>query len=511
MKKSKTKLIVIISIIVVLAVIAGVGAFLYFTTDLFKSNQELFYKYIAQNTEVLNLLQKDVNEQAIDTMLAQSKYETKGTVNFQLTSSDTQIANQAIPPRNFTIDYTGKTDGLNRKASSQATLKFLSKDLFTIKYIQDEDRYGITSDEVINKYMVLDNNKLNELAKKLGDNQNTYPDKIESIDRNQLLAFSQSDQQTLQKYIEVINMNLSKDAFTKRKDVTINVDGKDLIANEYGITLTDAQLVEIQKSILTTLKQDDATLNMLIARLTTVSGETIDLQAVKEKIQNAMDHLSQAENKDTMIQILVYESEGKVVKTRVENSETGAIVLDIARGTNAKRAIITFEYNYENMGVNTTQENQKVLIKSIEIAKKSLEAETETDYIVTIEKGDDITKIAFQDKVTNNLANGETTRELIANIDFSNVTYFTTKAVLSSKLVDTIDIEKLTDQNSAVINNFTPEYAKQLLTAITNRLGILYNQKMQAVTVAQQEQNATNNTTNQENTNTITEPQTQNQ
>ena len=58
MKNKKKVLLIIIPIIIVL-IIAVIIAVLYFTTDLFKSNEELFWKYFAQNKDVLNIIENE--------------------------------------------------------------------------------------------------------------------------------------------------------------------------------------------------------------------------------------------------------------------------------------------------------------------------------------------------------------------------------------------------------------------------------------------------------------------
>ena len=50
MRKNKS-LIKVVTIILILALLGGVFAYLYIATDIFKSNQELFAKYFSQNTE----------------------------------------------------------------------------------------------------------------------------------------------------------------------------------------------------------------------------------------------------------------------------------------------------------------------------------------------------------------------------------------------------------------------------------------------------------------------------
>ena len=57
--RNKKKILLIVIPIVVVLIIVAVVAVLYFTTDLFKSNKELFWKYLAQNEDITNILKND--------------------------------------------------------------------------------------------------------------------------------------------------------------------------------------------------------------------------------------------------------------------------------------------------------------------------------------------------------------------------------------------------------------------------------------------------------------------
>ena len=47
-KKSKSLLITVIILLVIILLLVGVVAYLYFFTDMFKSNKQLFFKYTSQ-------------------------------------------------------------------------------------------------------------------------------------------------------------------------------------------------------------------------------------------------------------------------------------------------------------------------------------------------------------------------------------------------------------------------------------------------------------------------------
>lgn len=516
MKKGKLKWIIIVVVAIILITV-GVLAFLYFTTDIFKSNQELFFKYIAQNDKIVETLQMSSNEQSADKLLKQSKYTTEANINFQLTSNDTQIANQAIPPRNFSINYTGKTDGLNQKQSSQTTLKYLTKDLFTLKYIRNADSYGVTSDEVINKYLTFENNNLQEFVKKFGvTNVASIPNKIESVNWNTLMNFTEQEKETLlQKSMTVITNKVTAEHYTKKKNVTIAVNNKEILANEYALTLTQKEANDTLYDLLDSFENDDTILNIILGKVKAINSNAT-LTNVKETLQSIKKEINKNTNNDITIKLAVYETEGSLVKTAYIASDGNQIIMDrIEEG----RIMISFGYNYTK---DTTREETANIVKnknsvngykvkSIEIGNKTVGTQTEREYIITLEKDNDIVKVAVQNKMNNKLESGTLERETIINLDLSNVTYFTIKCVSTDTLVNDIAVEELTSQNSVKVNNFTAEYSAQLMQAIINRVTILYNQKMQVINAAQQEENNNTNQgtnplqSNNENQNQITE------
>ena len=78
MQDSKLKIIIIILVILIFVVTIG-GITLYFTTDLLKSSEVLFQKYVSQDIEnIANLFDVSKEEQNID-LLRKSDYKESST------------------------------------------------------------------------------------------------------------------------------------------------------------------------------------------------------------------------------------------------------------------------------------------------------------------------------------------------------------------------------------------------------------------------------------------------
>lgn len=171
MGKNKKKTLMITGAITVILVVIVVGIILFLTTDFLRSDQELFMKYFAQNMEILEQYLQDPNKNATQG-LKSAPYTVNSNVTFDLVSSDPEIANQTTPPRNFSIAYTKNADPENNKDTSEAKIKYLTKELFTGQYVHDGDLHvvnginAINSAPVFNVYLGIENNNLKQLARK---------------------------------------------------------------------------------------------------------------------------------------------------------------------------------------------------------------------------------------------------------------------------------------------------------------------------------------------------------
>lgn len=520
MRTNKSKLVIIVSAIVIIAVAIIIGLILFLTTDMFKGNQEMFFKYAIQNSEILEIIGNNNN---YSEALGQSKYTTNGEITFNLISNDPEIANQTIPARNFKVSYTAKTDNISKRASSETTIKYLTRDLFTLKYIKNDDTYAIKSDEVINKYLAFENNNLKELVKKFGvEDVTSVPDKIENIDFKELLYISEQDKETiLQKYVQVINSQIPKTAYTKRKNVNITVKDNQVTANAYTMKLTSEQVTNLKRSILETLINDDFTLDILLSKANMLSMN-IDVNTLKTNIQEIINNLEESSNNGD-VQITVYESNKELVRTEYSDSN-GNITIDFTKSGNAKAILITNDYeivkenetientntiddgftSIEDLNNNTVDNNtdnidnsfnssintdSSIKLKTIEIAKEEKDNNTEQVVIFTANVDDKIVKIAVQSKTNNDLSNGTIENKVIMNLNISDETYFTTNVTQSINIANDVDVEELNGTNSAKVNDFTTDYTIQLTNAIISRLQQLLQQKVQLVTIVQQQEN----------------------
>lgn len=486
MKKKKSMIITIVVILVIL-ILTIIGVLLYLTTDLFKSNSELFFEYVAKNTELAEMLKET------DKSNNQGKYITKAKVGFDLTSTDVGIANEVLPARNFTIEYNGKTDKENRLASGEATLKYLSTELFTLKYRQTKDTYALKSDEVINRYLAFENNNLKDLAAKY-QIEGDFPNKISNENLSNLIT-KQELENWKNTYLPIIQNNIPKEAFTKKKAEQVSVYNKNLTANQYSLTLSKTQVNNIIKKILETLKQDTITLNSILDKLDRLNIKDSTIEELQEEVQNKINQIEEdTEEIEQYLVIHLYESEKELVKTEIMLQEK-KLTIDFDKSQTSKRALIT----------TTGMETQEAYnLESIELVKGSQNG-TEQQIVILKLKSEENETMTLS--IQNKKEVGNTTNSTsIININANNETYFTISIDKQIEFVEDIQIEKLDHTNSVKFNDFTPDYGLQTLQAVSIRLMQLFNEKSTQLmlTEANQQTEEGNQTPNpSEETNTI--------
>lgn len=543
MRRDMKKVMITAGVIGSIVCILIVGAILFLTTDIFKSNEEMFFKYFAQNMEMIEAYLQDPNKTAMDLMKSES-HTINSNIELDLVSTNPDIANQTTPPRNFNISYTKNADPQNNRDYSETKIKYLTKDLFTAQYAHDGDIYAvnginaITNTPLFNIYLGIENNNLKQLAQKLGiQDVSNIPNRLEAFSLTDLLSLTTQEKEYLQNtLVKVMTSQISKNKYYHNKGVTIEIDKKSVKTNSYGITLTNEEYQNLIIAILNEISQDETILNMLLQRITIIDSKTdMTINDLKQQIQNKITMINQEGMQDG-IKIQVYEENGKVVRTQIERNSAKQYIFDYERGNNSIRTIISLNYIYTKTNQNEQQvennttivgdgyqmiegsapiqtpteeepEPMTITIKSIELAKETTGNGTNLIAILTYQNENSLVTVSIQNKTEQDNTQGFN-NNIIVKINDSEITVFTIK--VNSKMVATnnISVQTLNETNSAVLNNRTPENIKQLLDAINNQLNIIYEQQMQVAKEVQEQENTQNGLTqidpNSPESNTIT-------
>lgn len=524
MGKNKKKTLIITGSITVILLVIVIGLVLYLTTDFLRSDQELFFKYFAGNLEVLDQYLQDPNASTMQA-LKSAPYTVKSDISFDLVSSNPEIANQTTPPRNFSIAYTKNADPENNKDTSEAKIKYLTKELFKAQYVHDGDLHvmngtnAITSAPVFNIFLGIENNNLKQLAKKMGiEDVSKIPNRLEKISITDLLTLSEEQKEGLQELVvKVANTQISKDKYYHNRGVEIEIDTKQVNANCYGVTLDQEEYKNVIIALLNEISQNEAMISLLLQKIMLIDSQTdITAENLKQEIQNQVERLRTVQFASG-ITIEVYEANGKIVRTTISKNGVENYTFDYERGKDSIRTLISFNYQFEvggstpeeTPGVTFTEDGYQVIegsaverpttepepptvitIKSIEIAKQVSGNQNNIIAIVGGEVGDSRVKISIQNKTEPNTLQEGMNHNIIINISDSDITYFTIRANSNTKPVTSVALQELNQSNYAVFNNRTPQNIAQLISSIKAQLRKIYEQQMQVAKETQAQEDA---------------------
>ena len=345
--KKRHLIILIISIVLVLCIAAGL-AFMFLFTDMFKSNKTLFTKYLAQNKEIIDL----INDKDIKSYVEKQNntpYSQEGLIKTNVTfpdSSQSQIANAL---QNCSITFSGKVDNSNKYFYETVKANYSDTQSMEFDLYQNNDIYTFTIADLLTKYIGIENNNLKDFAQKMklsDDIVKSIPNKIEFEKLTKYTdIFSEEDINLLQKkYMEIIYDNLEDTMFSKEKTSESTV---------YSLKLNKSSIKEIKKKLLESLRDDEIIFNRIKDYLINNYSLTEDnvekyITEFKNQIQKSIDSdysyidsidnirnsfKSQTEeeptdsNEDTILTIKVYSKNSILLKTEFITRDFGTIIL----------------------------------------------------------------------------------------------------------------------------------------------------------------------------------------
>ena len=408
--KKKGLLIAIIIILVLLVLAGGTFAYLYFGTDLLKTDKQLFAKYLMQ----LGDEEKGLFPKALDDFLVKKEtttYQNNGELssNYSLTdTNDTSMNEVIIIMNNSKIQFQGSVDNANLKREENITLSYPDSVSLPFKYKSEGDIYAIQADILSPSYIGIENNNLKELAQKFGTTDvSQIPDKIELNSIDSLNFTDEELKHIRENYIMPIYNNLADEKFT----TTENADG----TKTHILTLTYTEALNIYIQTLETLKNDTMMLNKIISIIAEISGENnLTVEELSQAIQDFIDDLPKTNEKSIIINI------------NQKDGITNNISVVVANFT----FIFTKSFHNENLSYNFNilgDENQSV---GIQMSYTNLNTDNVQEYV------------SFS----------------VNNLDGVNFSYTYNNSVTFGA----VDIQPF-NNNVAILNNYTAEEIQALL------------------------------------------------
>ena len=307
--KSKKILIITIIIILVLAVAGTVFGYLYMATDTFKSDKELFSKYISQNIETF----QKIEDSQITQMYKNIKNEEKYDISTNLKMKYSEGGEVSNPINNLSAQLNFQRDDAKQYYYSNGQILFNNQKYLQTEIVKDQELYGIRLPEVKQFLSIKDDDNLEKIASEIGVESTTIKEIMDVIDGKTEITeeiMTEDDAKQLkEKYLKIITDTIANGTFGSNKKAIITYNNNKIETKAYTVSLTSQQVEELIKQILNELKTED------------IIMENDKIKPYKEQISNAIDGVLQKISDETEVpemKITVYENKENVIRTVLE-------------------------------------------------------------------------------------------------------------------------------------------------------------------------------------------------
>lgn len=236
----KTIKILTFIIVGILVVGLGLGAYVYFCTDTFKTNKEIFYKY-AKEEQVLKFFDFDMLEQTL------AKFESEKSrlnmdVNINAFIGEEQILN------NNTIFLESKINPIENETEINLTIgNANNNDILEMNGIYNKEKVGISFKDITKKYMVVENNNSDEFLGKIGIDMLNL-DEID-FSQNNIAEKLEKMKTEGKECLEKIAEEVPKENYFNLGKTQIEVNGTNVEAKAYELRLSNEEIKQIYSSI----------------------------------------------------------------------------------------------------------------------------------------------------------------------------------------------------------------------------------------------------------------------
>lgn len=301
-QKKKNKIILISIILLVICILLVGISYAYFATDIFKSNKNLFFKYITQisdekegliETSLKEYLQKQKNTPYLD--------DGSITVNITAKNGQEQFSNT----NNMNLTFEGQVDKKNKQVEQNISLNYLENVKFPLSYKKIGDTIGMQTTYIGNKYITT---KLEESGTLTNIDTTASLEKMQELTN---VPFSKEDWQYIKDtYLKVCNQQLQDNNFSKIEEAN---------SKGYKLALNGEELKSFLVKLLETLKNDQRSLDKI--------NEYIKAQKNSSKITaSSIDNLikdinNNTELNDQNLEITVYQNKGELTSLVIKINE----------------------------------------------------------------------------------------------------------------------------------------------------------------------------------------------
>ena len=447
-KKNTKILLIIIIILFILILFAGV-AFAYFATDIFKSDKELFFKYITQiGNQEKGLINEDLNQYFEKRKNVAFNNQGEFSVNISDHGNEDKYNNV----NNFKIEFSGQVDGKNSKVAQNITLDYSNSVREQLNYKQVGSKYGIQTNDVGSKFIAIDINNLNKLFQSNMAVED-YSKKIENLqDITKVEIDKEELENTIDKYKNLLNEELPGEWFSK-------VEDSNLVG--YRLSLDGENFKNVLIKLLENLKNDQTVLEKINEYLK-VQGNSNKITAsnIDDLIEEIQDD---GDLEDKKIEVIVYKENDAIAKISIGVDDS---FISIQKQS---------EKNSQSFKIEVKQNNDSIFTLNMQFDGLQSIQNVKENYELLFDVDNNIN--SYFSNLNEDSSNISSANKTTYKYNFKNDINFTYDA----------DIEDFTDENSIMLTNYNQEAIGNFMSALMQRLQAINKRDMEKLGVSENE------------------------
>lgn len=449
----KTKILIII-LVFILLLTSGVFAYLYFGTDTFKSNKEMFNRYLAQVK-----LEEFINFE-----------EYENYAKRVLNENHTNLGSISILAEEFDTDeklvFTTKNDITKDMASGKITFIQDGEEKLNVEFLKNEELYGIKC--IYKQYLALVNNNLKEFAKKIGIDEEEIPDKIElNTEEIEVEEIEKELNGIINKYLKLAVSQVQDKNYSKLGKENIEVQGKSIQADGYSVTLNGEEINNIIKVIVNTAKDDQELFNF-INSFKKLDEENMSFVTYQNMIESFAKELDATEENPFKLTISVYKQGKNLVKfyAKLEETEEGNnSYMDFSIENNST---IKLNYMLDVEDNNSYIEQEKEEFNVIINKNKSNDKESFVVSLIQKTNEEEGINVNLTMSIGNsNLENVET--NIILNVSSSDLN---ASVALTNSTVfeENVKVQEFSDVEYVLLSDYSKEQINKIITNMLEQI-----------------------------------------
>ena len=340
----KKKIVLTLVFLMILGLLVGAGFFVYSYTDYFKTDKQIFYKYLFDKNEMFSVLEK------IKLPSESKSYKANTDINYiynydnrieEMTDDqiiknlEEQIKN-AEQYKTLNANIQSKVDKENKNENHIVSIKKDNENVLKIDCIRSEDAYAMKPEEVLNTYVGIENKNIKELASKFGVTSTgiQIPNKIDydNSKYNDLFYINDNDKKhIINTYKEVLLGEISESCYIREKEQKVTIDENDYLANKNVLILNREESINLAIKLLEKLKEDNVTLNIIKEKIKIINNEDEygKTENVVGLIQSYIDELKASPKTHAeFLRIEVYDCKGQTIKLDISIEKKKKLEID---------------------------------------------------------------------------------------------------------------------------------------------------------------------------------------